>query len=162
METIPEEQLRSQADKYCREHMTNLVTKAKLRIEPKDSFTEWDPIAHRYVFQERFAVWREFDDIEIKVSPTGQILSFYDQNRFELRGQPPKELPSDIDIINIASTTGILGPEATIIQKNFIAGGMVTATVNQPTAWLSQSVKFTINPTTNQVAAFEVTEEALI
>ena len=162
MKTIPENRLREEAESRCREHMTNLVTKAELRFEPKESSTQWDPVSHRHLFRENFTIWREFDDIEVKVGPKGEILSFFDKNRFKLIGPAPKEIFSDEVIIHIADTTGVLGPDSKVEKKEMTLKGMITAVVTQKTAWLAQAIRFTINPTNRQVAAFEVIRKAII
>jgi hypothetical protein len=158
MSIIPEQQLREKAYNDCSQQMTKLVTKAELRFEPKESSIRWDPFIHRHLFKESFTIWREFDDIEVKVGPGGEILSFYDKNRFALRGVLPDGLLSDNEIIHAASTTGLLGPKAWVDQKVLGPAGIVMAIVRQSVPWFNQSVRFAINMTTKQVAAFQVIE----
>ena len=162
MKLLPDKRLRKEAENRCEKQMTQLVTKAKLRFETGDGATEWDPVSHRYLFKQNVTIWREFDDIEVRVGPRGEILTFVGKNRFTLSRPGSVGMLADDEIIRIVETTGVVGPDAVVEKKRISSDSMLIVSVRQKTPWLGQIIRFIINPENKQVAAFKVIKKATI
>jgi len=158
MPRLTDSALREKALEICKENMSQMV-RTELRIEPGVSSTEWDPFLQRHIFEQIFTAWRDFDEVEMLVSPAGQILSFRDNNRFILSGPPPTEPLAPADLLQIAGTTGLVSEEADLQSMEPMPEGMLTVTFRQEEPGYPPGLVCTINPNTRQVAAFKVEEQ---
>lgn len=152
MERMPDEALRQRAMDQCRGHLESLIDSDLVFFE-KDPETEWDPILHRWVFAQAISVWRSFGEVEVVVSEEGEVVRFYDRNRFEgARFEPidPEEL------LVIARTTGAVKSGAVIELVREGERGMLVVEFSQRSSGLAERVMVTINPSRRLVAAFEI------
>jgi hypothetical protein len=154
MPLMDENKLRETALQQCRETMSDLV-EGDLYCVPEAHDCEWDPLLKRHVFTQSITVWRNFDTIEMTVTPDGRIVAFRDQHRFREARYEPLD---DGEILAITRTTGLLGASARVEKKDATPEGMLTAVVTQNEIDKPARIVFTINPTLRQVAAFTVTQ----
>lgn len=155
MPLLSETVLRQKAQIQCGEQMTNLLN-AELEIIPGASSLNWDPSFRRHVFEQQILVWREFDDIEVLVSPDGKIRSFKDANRLKpVEGAPIPRL-TDEEIIQISSTTGLIGEWPELQSSRLGPERMLNVIILQDEDGFPARLSVSINPNLRQVAAFEV------
>lgn len=132
--------------------LADSLFKERLEIQFDEADVDWDPILHRTVFTQSFVLWRPFDQLRIGLS-NGRVVSFHDANRFK---DAKFELLENDVIMNICKTTGIVSEDA---RLSYIGRGhenMLLAEVVEPLQ--ARIIRFTINPTLKQVAAFETAE----
>jgi len=149
---LSDDELEKLAIKQCDRHINSLMD-AKFDIQTKQGLSEWDPILRRQVYKHVASVWREFDQVRIKVSSGGRIMAFHDVRRFD--DAQYMQLDNE-EILNIAGTSGLLEKAPQVEISTEANGGMLSAIVSHFSRGEYEKIQFTINPSTKQIAAFEI------
>ena len=122
-------------------------------VVPGAAVNEWDPHLKRHTFTQPAVVWRSFDAVRMKVTAAGEIIAFFDQNRFAdatFTRMTPQE------ILRICRTAAIAGPAAQVTAIEPGAKGMLNAVIVEPIPGSPRRTRVSINPSAHQLAAFEV------
>lgn len=124
----------------------------------------WDPILLRWVSEHEFVFLKPYGEIEVGVDEAGRVVKFEDPSRLE--PQQPIDLPplDEEELVQIAATTGLLGPDASVESLSVEAGNFVALICGQDSqdaldAGLPTRTRFVINPAAGHVAAFHVLEQ---
>ena len=149
---LSDDELEKLAINQCDQHINKLID-AKLDIQTKQGVSTWDPILRRHIYKHVAAIWREFDQVNIKVSPGGRVVAFHDLRRFDNSQYMPLD---NEEILNIARTSGLLEKAPQVETSTEAAKGMLSTIISHFTRGEYEKINFKINVSTKQVAAFEI------
>lgn len=151
----PREQLNERAKTQCTNAM-QLLLDAPTFLTEEDESSEWSPILRRNIFEQTFVVWHACNAIECRVDAEGRVVSFLDRKRSEPETPPELTPLKREEVLQIAATSGWVGPDAEV--DHMIPGlkNMLTAVITQEQPGMPSSIAFTINPAARHVAAFSV------
>ena len=149
---LDESELRSRALATVSTAVREML-KGEYEFTAEDAKNEWDPILKRHTFVQPLVVWRTFDSVRITVSATGEVVAFEDRNR--LQNAVFRRLP-DPDILRICRCAAVVGPAATVAEVQPGPAGLLLATLIEPFPHSPKRTRITVNPSTRQLAAFEV------
>jgi hypothetical protein len=127
--------------------------RGEYEITSGDVTNDWAPILKRHVFVSPCVVWRNFDRVRIAVSVAGEVVAFFDQNRFQ---DAAYQRLADSAILDICRVAGIVGPSATVTDVQPGPSGTLLAILSERFPRAFRFTRATVNPSTRQLAAFEV------
>ena len=152
MAILNEDTLRQIALDNCTQHLNQMLD-ANLSVNHEHGSSAWDPILNRHIYRHRASVWRDFDEVRIKVNADGRVVSFSDAKRF---ADPGHETLSDADLIRIATTTGLLGKGATVARTMWRSDGLLSAVIGYFVRVDYEEIHLIVNTKSAQVAAFNI------
>lgn len=155
MNTLPETDLRQKAEGDCQQAFSELMD-TEFFVSSVSSAYAWEPVLQKHIYQHAFVVWRPFDQIELIMDSSNQVVKFTDHNRLQGATYVPL---NDEDILFITSTTGMLCEAAKVESSQKVQDGLISALIVQQHTGLPRRISFLVNPATRVVAALEVIQK---
>lgn len=133
------------------------LMRGDIRLQPLDDEAGWDGLLKRHLHEERFAIWHQFNELQIETDPGGQIKYFHDPRR--LIDSDYTALPDD-EVLRICATSGLLGKRIESVKTQEGPDKTLAAVIQQRHHRLPARLQVLINCKTRQIAALRVIQEA--
>jgi hypothetical protein len=133
------------------------LMKGRVELQPRDRDTDWDGFLKRHVHLQHITAWHQFNEVQIGVDGSGQVLYFRDPRRFV------DAVYSDLEpaeVLAICATAGLVGKRVEDIELPSDGDPMLTVTLRQRHHRLPAEVEYTINRGKRQLAALRVLKGA--
>lgn len=137
--------------------LLSTLMRGDIHLRSLDDETGWDGLLKRHLFEERFAAWHQFNELQIETDPSGQIKFFHDPRRLIESEYAPLK---DDEVLQICATSGLIGKRIESINAQEGPDNTLAAVVQQRHHRLPAKLQFLINCKTRQIAALRVIQEA--